>query len=78
MEKSDDYIDFRAYIRYLRKVTGDPADPEALKKAILDKTVENSEMQTVYKGNSKPKRRANHLLFQDPLQHYNQFERIYQ
>lgn len=48
MEKSDDYIDFRAYTRYLSKVTGEPADPEGLKKAILDKTVESTEMQTAY------------------------------
>lgn len=48
MEKSDDYIDFKAYIRYLRRVTGEPADPEALRKAILSKTAETTEMQTAY------------------------------
>lgn len=48
MERSDDYIDFKAYIRYLKKVTGDPADPEALRKAILEKTAGQTEMQTAY------------------------------
>ncbi len=48
MEKSDDYIDFKAYIRYLRRVTGEPADPEALRKTILSKTAETTEMQTAY------------------------------
>ena len=49
MEKSDDYIDFKAYIRYLKKVTGEPADPQALKRRILAKTAEATEMQTAYK-----------------------------
>ena len=48
MEKSDDYIDFNAYIRYLKKVTGEPADPQALKRSILAKTAEATEMQTAY------------------------------
>lgn len=51
MERSDDYIDFKAYIRYLKKVTGEPADPEALKSKILSKTTETTEtteMQTAY------------------------------
>jgi hypothetical protein len=48
MEKSDDYIDFKAYTRYLRRVTGEPADPEALRKKILSKTAETTEMQTAY------------------------------
>lgn len=45
MARSDDYIDFKAYIGYLRKVTGGPADPDVLKKAILAKSVEPTEMQ---------------------------------
>lgn len=48
MEKSDDYIDFKAYTRYLRRVTGEPTDPEALRKTILSKTAETTEMQTAY------------------------------
>lgn len=48
MGKSDDYIDFKAYTRYLRKVTGEPADPEALRQAILDNAVDHTEMQTAY------------------------------
>lgn len=48
MERSDEYIDFKAYTRYLKKVTGEPADPGALRKAILSKTSEPTEMQTAY------------------------------
>jgi hypothetical protein len=48
MEKSDDYIDFKAYTRYLRKVTGEPTDPQALRKAILARTAETNELQTIY------------------------------
>ena len=48
MEKSDDYIDFKAYTRYLRKVTGEPTHPQALRKAILARTAEATELQTIY------------------------------
>ena len=48
MERSDDYIDFKAYTGYLKKVTGEPADPETLRKRILSKTAETTEMQTAY------------------------------
>lgn len=48
MERSDDYIDFKAYTRYLKKVTGEPADPEALRRKILSRTSEHTEMQTAY------------------------------
>ena len=48
MEKSDDYIDFKAYTRYLRRVTGEPGDPAALRKTILSTTAETTEMQTAY------------------------------
>ena len=48
MEKSDDYIDFKAYTRYLRKVTGEPTHPQALRKAILARTAETTELQTIY------------------------------
>jgi hypothetical protein len=48
MGKSDDYIDFKAYTRYLRKVTGEPTHPQALRKAILARTTELTELQTVY------------------------------
>ena len=46
MGKSDEYIDFKAYLRYLGKVTGEPADPDRLKKAVLARTEEHTELQT--------------------------------
>jgi len=46
MGKSDEYIDFKAYLRYLGKVTGEPADPDRLKKAVLARTEERTELQT--------------------------------
>ena len=46
MGKSDEYIDFKAYLRYLCKVTGEPDDPERLKKAVLARTEEFTELQT--------------------------------
>lgn len=48
MERSYEYIDFKSYTRYLKKVTGEPADSETLKRKILSKTMEPSEMQTIY------------------------------
>lgn len=48
MGKSDEYIDYKAYIGYLRKMTGTPADPALLRKKILDGTIRRSEMQTAY------------------------------
>lgn len=35
MGKSDDYIDYKAYIGYLRKMTCEPADPSALRRTIV-------------------------------------------
>ena len=46
MGKSDEYIDFKAYLRYLGKVTGEPADPDRLKKAVLARSEERTELQT--------------------------------
>lgn len=46
MGKSDEYIDFKAYLRYLGKVTGEPADPDRLKKAVLARAEERTELQT--------------------------------
>jgi len=48
MERSDEYIDFKAYTRYLKKVTGEPADPDALKEAVLAKALESTEMHMAY------------------------------
>lgn len=46
MGKSDEYIDFKAYMRYLGKVTGEPADPDRLKNAVLARAEERTELQT--------------------------------
>ena len=46
MGKSDEYIDYEAYVRYLKKVTGQPSDPDRLKRAVLARTVEKTELQT--------------------------------
>lgn len=46
MGKSDEYIDFKAYMRYLGKVTGEPADPDRLRNAVLARAEERTEMQT--------------------------------
>ena len=46
MGKSDEYIDFKAYMRYLGKVTGEPADPDRLKRAVLARAEEHTELQT--------------------------------
>ncbi len=35
--KSPEYIDHKAYIRYLRRVTGEQIDTEKIRTAILDK-----------------------------------------
>ena len=45
MGKSDEYIDYEAYMRYLGKVTGEPTDPDKLKRAVLRKAKEHTEMQ---------------------------------
>jgi hypothetical protein len=46
MGKSDEYIDFKAYLRYLSKVTGEPADPDRLRNAVLARAEERTELQT--------------------------------
>lgn len=46
MGKSDEYIDFKAYMRYLGKVTGEPADPDRLRNAVLARAEEHTELQT--------------------------------
>lgn len=46
MGKSDEYIDFKAYMRYLGKVTGEPADPDRLRNAVLAGAEERTELQT--------------------------------
>ena len=46
MGKSDEYIDFKTYMRYLGKVTGEPADPDRLRNAVLARAEERTELQT--------------------------------
>ena len=46
MAQSDKYIDYEAYVGYLRKVTGSPSDPDRLKDAVFSRTEENTELQT--------------------------------
>lgn len=46
MGKSDEYIEFAAYLRYLKKVTGGPADERQFKEKIFSRTVEKTELQT--------------------------------
>ena len=46
MGKSDEYIEFAAYLRYLKKVTGGPADEREFKEKIFSRTVEKTELQT--------------------------------
>lgn len=48
MGKSDEYIDYKAYVRYLRKVTGEQADTEKIEAGVLACAVERTEMQTAY------------------------------
>ncbi len=35
MEKSSEYIDHKAYIRYLRKVTGEQIDTERIRREVM-------------------------------------------
>ncbi len=37
MEKSSEYIDHEAYIRYLRKVTGEQVDTAEIRREIMEK-----------------------------------------
>lgn len=48
MEKSDEYIDYSAYVRFLVKVTGEHPDASALERSVLENAVEKSEMQTLW------------------------------
>ena len=48
MEKSDEYIDYSAYVRFLVKVTGEHPDASALERTVLKNAVERSEMQTLW------------------------------
>lgn len=45
MGKSDEYIEYGAYVRYLRKVTGESDEPDKVRDAVLEKAVEKTEMQ---------------------------------
>lgn len=48
MEKSDEYIDYSAYVSFLIKVTGEHPDASALERSVLENAVEKSEMQTLW------------------------------
>lgn len=48
MEKSDEYIDYSAYVRFLVKVTGEHPDASVLERSVLENAVEKSEMQTLW------------------------------
>ena len=48
MGKSGEYIDYKAYVRYLSMMTGEPADPDSLRKSIMSDAEGRTEMQTVY------------------------------
>lgn len=48
MGKSDEYIDYKAYVRYLRKVTGEQADMDKIEARVLACAAEHTEMQTAY------------------------------
>lgn len=48
MGKSGEYIDYKAYVGYLRRMTGRPDDPDALRKNIVSFAAGRSEMQTAY------------------------------
>ena len=48
MGRSDEYIDYKAYVGYLRRMTCKPADPDALRKNIVSYAAGRSEMQTAY------------------------------
>ena len=45
MGKSDEYIDFKAYMRYLGRVTGEPADPDRLRNAVLARAEARTALQ---------------------------------
>lgn len=48
MGKSDEYIEYDAYMRYLKKVTGEQADQQKMKEAVLSQTAERTELQTAF------------------------------
>ena len=48
MGKSDEYIDFKAYTCYLRKVTGKPYDAGSLRKEIMGEINRHDRIHAVY------------------------------
>lgn len=48
MEKSDEYIDYAAYVRFLAKVTKRNPYASYLKNKVLENAVEKSELQTLW------------------------------
>ena len=48
MGKSDEYIDFKAYTGYLRKVTGKPYDAGSLKRTIMSEVGRRDRLYALY------------------------------
>ena len=48
MEKSGKVIEYKAYIRYLRSVTGRPADTEHIRADVRSRTVEGTEIRMIW------------------------------
>lgn len=48
MGKSDEYIEYAAYMRYLKKVTVEQADQQKMKDAVLSQTAERTELHTAF------------------------------
>lgn len=48
MGKSDNIIDFKSYIQYLRRVTGEPWEPDKLGRSIVNKVVKVQRVNKVY------------------------------
>ncbi len=44
MEKSSEYIDLKAYIRYLRKVTGEQLNTDAVRRSVIDEIFRKSKV----------------------------------
>ena len=48
MEKSGKFIEYKAYVRYLRSVTGGSADPDHVRADVMARTVGGTEIRMVW------------------------------
>lgn len=48
MGKSDEYIEYEAYTRYLVKVTSTPYEPDQVEDSVFRDAVDKSELRIVY------------------------------